>query len=193
MGVQEPFESLLDAARAGGEWAWSRLYQQFSPPLLGYLYQQGGKDPEDLLGEVWLDVARRLHDFAGDESGFRSWLFVIAHRRLVDEWRRLKRRPHVTMPPEALHPESTESAEQEVMTGLSHSGLLALLKPLSNDQRTVILLRFGADMAVKDVGAAMGKSEGAVRVLQHRAIVELRRNLPQLVTKQQAGTVTAVL
>ncbi len=187
----QPFESLLDAARAGGEWAWSRLYQQFSPPLLGYLYQQGAKDPEDLLGELWLDVARKIHDFAGDESGFRSWMFVIAHHRLVDEWRRLKRRPSMAMPPEELPSQNTESAEQEVMSGLAHSGFLALLDPLTDDQRTVILLRFGADLALKDVAQAMGKSDGAVRVLQHRAITELRKNHPQRVTKKPAGTVTA--
>jgi RNA polymerase sigma-70 factor (ECF subfamily) len=191
MGLQEPFESILDAAGAGGEWAWSRLYQQFSPPLLGYLYQQGAKDPEDLLGEVWLHVARRIQDFTGDESGFRSWLYVIAHHRLVDEWRKLKRRPRLTMSPEELPVGSTESAEDEMMSGLSHSGFLALLEPLTDDQRTVILLRFGADLAVKDVAAAMDKSEGAVKVLQHRAVVELKRNLPHLVTKKQAGTVTA--
>lgn len=192
MGVQEPFESLIEAARTGGEWAWSRLYQQFSPPLLGYLHQQGAKEPEDLLGEVWLDVARRIHDFAGDESGFRSWMFVVAHHRLVDEWRKLKRRPRVTMSPEDLPAGSTESAEQAAMSGLSPSGFLGLLEPLSDDQRTVILLRFGADMAVKDVAAAMGKSEGAVKVLQHRAVVELRGSLPHLVTKQPTETVTAV-
>jgi len=191
MDVQEPFESILDAARAGGEWAWSRLYQQFSPPLLGYLYQQGAKEPEDLLGDVWLDVARRLHDFTGNESGFRSWMFVVAHHRLVDEWRALKRRPRLTMPPEELPVESTESAEHEVMSGLSHSRFLALLEPLTDDQRTVILLRFGADLAVKDVAAAMCKSEGAVKVLQHRAIAVLRRDLPHLVTKESDRTVTA--
>lgn len=159
--------------------------------MLGYLHQQGAKEPEDLLGEVWLDVARRIHDFAGNESGFRSWIFMVAHHRLVDEWRTLKRRPRVATLPDDLPTQTTESAEEAAMGGLSQSGLLALLEPLSGDQRTVILLRFGADMAVKDVAAAMDKSEGAVKVLQHRAVAELRRNLLELVTKQPIGTVTA--
>ena len=81
------FESAVEAAQAGAEWAWSRLYAELSGPVFGYLRSRGAVEPEDLLGEVFVQVARNIGSFRGDARSFRSWVFTIAHHRLIDERR----------------------------------------------------------------------------------------------------------
>ena len=72
------FHSVLIAARAGGEWAWTRIYDDLAPVITGYLRARGAGEPEDLLGEVFLQAVRNLSSFDGDEGNFRSWIFTIA-------------------------------------------------------------------------------------------------------------------
>ena len=88
-----PWDSLLAAAQSGAEWASDRISKELAPRVRGYLVSLGADDPDDLLGEVWLQVARNIGSFTGDEAGFRSWVFMIAHHRAIDEYRRRTRRP----------------------------------------------------------------------------------------------------
>ena len=87
----EGFSDVLSSARRGDDWAWETLYRDLAGPIVGYLATRGATDPEGLAAEVFLNVARDIGRFQGDESSFRSWVFVIAHRRLIDE-RRASRR-----------------------------------------------------------------------------------------------------
>src|SRR5215210_896941 len=98
----ERFDGLLAAARGGDESAWAEIWRDLSPAVLGYLRGSSLSDPEDALGEAFLQAARDLHKFDGDWQGFRGWVFTIAHHRLIDARRRDQRRPVdlVAEPPE---------------------------------------------------------------------------------------------
>src|SRR5690606_5119335 len=85
-------EAVLAAARRGDPEAWRRLYESVAGRVAGYLRTQGAEEPEDLTSEVFVAVVRNFSKFVGDEAQFRSWVFVIAHRRLIDERRRRARR-----------------------------------------------------------------------------------------------------
>lgn len=98
MAFGEAFPSVLLAARVGAEWAWTALYRDLAPPVLGYLRGTGAADPEDLTGEVFLRVVRDLARFEGGEADFRSWIFTIAHHRLLDQRRSRSRRPEDLAP-----------------------------------------------------------------------------------------------
>jgi RNA polymerase sigma-70 factor (ECF subfamily) len=87
------FEAVLDAVRLGRPWAFDRIYRALAPVVAAYLDAQGSPEPDDLTSEVFLGVFRNIGRFDGDEAGFRAWVFTIAHRRLIDERRRLSRRP----------------------------------------------------------------------------------------------------
>ena len=89
----ERFTSLLESARQGSEAAWQELYDGLAPVVLGYLRANSAPDPEDVLSEVFLQVARDIATFDGEEKGFRSWVFTIAHHRLIDARRHSARRP----------------------------------------------------------------------------------------------------
>src|SRR5664279_5241415 len=96
MTLGEPFATILTAARHGEEWAWAAIYRDLVGPVTGYLASRGAADPEDLASETFLQVARGLANFEGDEAAFRSWVFVIAHRRMQDSRRSAMRRPRRT-------------------------------------------------------------------------------------------------
>jgi len=178
--IGDGFERVLGRARVGDELAWTALYDDLSGPLLGYLRGRGAPEPEDQLGETFLQVARDLPSFAGDEAGFRSWVFTIAHRRLLDASRTRRRRPVAPLPPERL----TVLADmlrgagpgiEEAAGRIADGALLAgLLEHLNEEQREVLLLRFAADLDTAAVGAITGRSANAVAAITRRALMVLR-------------------
>jgi len=171
------FASVLVAARAGAPWALERLYLALSPAVVGYLRLQGAEDPEDLTNEVFLGVFRRIGSFEGDEEKFRSWVFTIAHSRLVDDRRRTDRRPRLGEPHEDHWDRAGGDAEQEALGRLSSQRVQALCEGLVADQRDVLLLRVMAGLTVEAIAEALEKSEGAVKALQRRGLANLRKIL----------------
>ncbi len=183
--IGEGFERVLSRARDGDELAWTALYDDLSGQLLGYLRGRGAPEPEDQLGETFLQIARDLPHFTGDEAGFRSWVFTIAHRRLLDASRTRRRRPTAPMPPERLVPvsDALRGPEQEieaVAARLIDRELLdGLLAHLTDEQREVLLLRFAADLDTAAVGEVTGRSPNAVAAITRRALAALREVLDQ--------------
>jgi RNA polymerase sigma-70 factor (ECF subfamily) len=172
------FDSVLAAAQSGAAWALERLYQVFSPAVLGYLRIQGAADPEDLSNEVFLGVFQRIGAFAGDEDRFRSWVFTIAHSRLIDDRRRTSRRPQLVQDPADVTVERHGGdAEQDALERLSSRRVQALCEELVADQRDVLLLRLMAGLTVEAIAESLGKSEGAVKALQRRGLANLRKIL----------------
>lgn len=172
------FHSVLDAARAGGEWAWTRLYDDLAPVVAGYLRARGAWDPEDLLGEVFLQVVRDLSSFEGDEDDFRSWVFTIAHHRLLDDVRQRARRPLQLMAPEDIGEAlGLGDTEQEALGKLGSQRTRELIARLSPDQQDVLLLRVVADLAVDEIARIVGKRPGAVKALQRRGLATLRKEI----------------
>ena len=74
----------------GDEAAWSEIWAELAPAVLGYLRGSNAPDPEDVLGETFLQVARDVNRFEGDWVAFRSWVFTVAHHRLIDARRPLR-------------------------------------------------------------------------------------------------------
>ena len=175
--VVAPFEEILSAAKAGAGWAAERLWTSLAPTVAGYLRAQGAVEPDDLTSEVFLGVFRSLGSFSGSEDQFRSWVFTIAHRRLTDERRRAGRRP-----PTARHLQPDDgptgpSSEQEALRRMSEERVRDLCDRLVPDQRDVLLLRLVGGLTVGEVAVALGKTEGAVKALQRRALIAARRIL----------------
>ena len=145
-------------------------YRNLAPAVLGYFRAQRAPDPEDLLGEVFLQVARDLPRFSGDDAALRRWVFAIAHNRLLDARRRAERRPQVTsaVVPDLPAPPPVDSLDP---------ALVQALGTLTPDQREVLVLRFVADLALEDVARITHRRVGAVKALQHRALDALAHAL----------------
>lgn len=176
MSIGNSFTNVLDAARTGAEWAWTAIYRDLAPAVLGYLRAHGAAEPEDLTSEVFLGLVRQLPSFEGDEEGFRSLVFVIAHRRLLDERRHLTRHPVDAVEAEKLdRPEG--NAEDDAIASLSTRRVRELIQELAPDQRDVLLLRIIGGVTVDDAAIAMGRSRGAVKALQRRGLATIARKL----------------
>lgn len=176
--TEEQFQSVIGAARTGAEWAWTGLYRNLAPAVLGYLRAQRVPEPEDLTAEVFLQVVKSLGRFEGTESEFRSWIFVIAHRKIIDDIRSRKRRPAHPAPLETI--ESLTSAgnvEDEALDALTEAYFRRLMVDLTAEQRDVLLLRILGGLSVPEVAAAMGKRAGAVESAQQRALARLRKRM----------------
>ena len=166
------------AARAGSVEAFERLYSALAGRVAGYLRFNGVVDVDGLTNEVMAEVHRGLSRFEGDAVGFRSWVFTIAHHRMVDDRRRARRRPAVVWSSDA--PEiGAGDVEVEAMDAMADHRLRALLDGLSADQRDVLMLRVVADLSLEEAARSLGKTVGAVKSLQHRALASLRRLLDE--------------
>ena len=176
----DAFDSILDAARAGADWAWERIYDSLSPTLLGYLRARGAPDPENVMGEVLAQLVRDIGRFRGDEAGFRSWVFVMAHHRLLDDLRRRRRRPESPASHESMAEiEDVRTVEADVVEAATRRELRSLLDQLTPAQRDVVLLRVFGGLKIEEVARALGRRTGAVKALQRRAFETLKVLLEQ--------------
>lgn len=177
------FTGVVEAARSGDERAWRELYEELSGALRAYFVVRHVPDPDDLVGEVFLDVARNLATFDGDESGLRSWVFTIAHHRWVDAvrvgTRRAAEQPTDTFDLLADRRPDARSGgptgEDDALVRLGVEELRELVDRLSPDQRDVILLRYLGDQSMEQIATTLGKNPNAVKALHLRALRSLRR------------------
>lgn len=149
----------------------AQVYRELAPPVLGYLRAQRVADPDDVLGEVFLQVARDIGRFSGDGDALRRWVFSIAHNRAMDDHRRTAReraKRHVDVEPDVSVPPPADPVDPELVEALAE---------LSPDQREVIVLRFVSDLPLEVVARITGRRVGAVKALQHRALENLRRRV----------------
>ena len=162
----------MAAAQDGDEAAIAQLWRALNPPLLRYLRGRIGSGADDVAAPTWLDAARGLPTFDGDDADFRRWLFTIARRRLVDELRRRGRRR------ERLRERADGDAGSAMRPASSDAddlgAALALVRQLPPDQADAVLLRVVVDLDVAEVAEVMGRSEGSVRVLTHRGLRRLQ-------------------
>jgi RNA polymerase sigma factor (sigma-70 family) len=176
----DAFDDVLSSARAGAEWAWTRIYDELAPKIVGYLRAHGAADPEDLAAEVFLQVVRGLPGFSGGQAEFRAWTFTIAHRRLVDDLRRRRRRPVEAAPADVIARAAGAGGDvsDDADAAMAHASIRAAIDELPPDQRSVVLLRIIGDLTIDEIARAVGKRPGAVKALQRRGLRRLERAYP---------------
>lgn len=169
------FDAVLPAAQAGGEWALSILYQRHDPAVQRYLRARAGDEAEDLASQTWIDVARNLSRFTGDEDAFRGWVFTIARRRLIDHGRRRSRRREDPVSDDVLAAirSDHDPADAAVEALAGDAAARRIVELLPESQAEIVLLRVVAGLDVTAVAEITGKRPGAVRVAQHRALKRL--------------------
>lgn len=179
MAIGEDFAQVVAAAAQGDRSAIERLYRDTVPLVRGYFAANRARDVDDLTSDVYVSMMGSLGRFEGDEDRFRSWLLTIAHRRLVDSYRRTGRRLE---DPTDLDEVSSSvidltNAESEALSRLQAAGVLAAIDRLTDDQRAVLLLRTLADLPIRDICEVVGKPETAVKALLRRALASLERQM----------------
>ena len=162
-------DALLERAKTGEAAAWNELYRWLAPAVAGYVRLRGGRDVDDLTSETFVAVFRNITSFDGTLDQFRSWVFVIAHRRLIDERRKLGRRPDAVPLVDVAH------ATDDFEGAMSAEKVKALCAQLPAEQADVIVLRILGDFTIDQIAEVVGKSPGAVKQLQRRGLENLRK------------------
>jgi RNA polymerase sigma factor (sigma-70 family) len=170
---------LVADARNGSPQAFEHIYRQLAGQVASYLRWHRASDPDGLTNDVFAQVHCNLGRFEGDDQRFRSWLFTIAHHRMIDDRRRSHRQPRVGGDVDADDSYRCGDVEEDAFAVMASDHVRDLVAVLSPDQRDVVLLRVVADLSVEEVARLLGKREGAVKALQHRALAALRRHLAQ--------------
>jgi RNA polymerase sigma-70 factor (ECF subfamily) len=170
---------LIERAQRGDRQAIGELYRRHVDVIYRYVYARVGDRAmaEDLTAQVFLRALEGLPDFEPGGTPFVAWLYRIAQARTVDHWRRLDRRREVALDHDipGAGPRPGELLEVEAEWGTA----VDLLAQLSDDQQSVILLRFIGEMSLQDVATTLGKTVGAVKSLQFRALASLTRLLQE--------------
>jgi RNA polymerase sigma factor (sigma-70 family) len=169
---------LVSDARRGSIKAFDDIYRSLAGQVASYLRWHRASDPDGLTNDVFAQVHRNLPRFEGDEQGFRSWVFTIAHHRMIDDRRRANRQPQLQ--DELEEHMGQGDVEDDAFAVLAHDRVRDMLTVLSPDQRDVVLLRIIADLSVEEVARMLDKREGAIKALQHRALASLRRHLDRM-------------
>ena len=176
--VGDDFPQVLAAARLGAEWAWSALYGDLVPSVRGYVRARGAAEPDDVVGEVFLQVVRDLDRFDGGEREFRTWLFTIAHHRLLDARRSAVRRPVDAAPDRVLEDAGDiGDVEDDAIAGITAARVRELVGRLSSEQQDVLLLRLFGDLTTPEIAVIIGKRTGAAKALLRRGLAALRKEI----------------
>ncbi|WP_255768654.1 RNA polymerase sigma factor [Pseudarthrobacter sulfonivorans] len=170
--AEEDIDIFADTAGADPAVLFGVVYRTFSGAVLGYLRARGVDDPEAVTQDVFLAFFPKIGELTGGLQGAKSLVFSIAHARMVDHYRRVERSPAFTPYDPLQDARSTASAEDHA---LGHAGGAAgMLEGLPNDHREVLALRVVADLSIEQVASIMGKSQGAIKQLQRRALQNLK-------------------
>ena len=159
---------LVEEARDGSNPAFEKLWRHYQPKLLRYL-SMFTRDAEDLCSEVWIRIAGAIKGFVGDSGAFQRWIFTIARNAATDHARKEKR----------IGPKAELNDDDWVKSDSSLFELTDLLKGLPADQCEVITLRIIIGMEIEKVAQVTGKSASYVRVLSHRGLAQLNKELVQ--------------
>jgi len=170
---------IVRRAQEYDEPAVEALYQKYYPKIYNYAFMQMGdaQASEDLASDVMLKMIESMHKYTFRGLPFGAWVFRIARNRLIDLHRRRRRRGEVDLSGTL----SSALASPQVLAerALERGQIQVALKHLTDEQRQVIVLKFIQGFDNRSIGQIMGRREGAIKSLQHRALGALRRLLYQ--------------
>jgi len=185
--TQVDVEAMVRDARAGDTHALGRLYDTYRDRVVRFATGRLGdaEKAEDVTSETFESVLRNLGSYRPG-TDFEAWLFTIAHRRVADVFRRWSRRREVALDETVLLTHRGGRAalpgplpavggpEEAVLAAERWAEVAGAFRRLRADQQEVLALRVLGGLSATQVGEVLGKSEGAVRVAQHRALRSLR-------------------
>ncbi len=170
---------IVRRAQGFEEDALKSLYETYYPKIYGYAFLQMGdvQAAEDLASDVMLKMIESIKSYQFKGLPFGAWVFRIARNRLIDLHRRRKRRGEVDLSETLAGTLASPLSMAE--RALERGQLQVAMKHLTDEQRQVIVLKFIQGFDNRSIGRIMGRSEGAIKSLQHRALHALRRVLYQ--------------
>jgi RNA polymerase sigma-70 factor (ECF subfamily) len=170
-------QSLVRKAQQRDNEAFAELYEAYFDKIYRYILLKTGDrtEAEDMTQQVFLNALKSLPSFRWKDVPFSAWLYRIAHNQVVDRFRKAGRQQSCELTDEITPADPNENPEHhtELKSDIEH--LVKATRRLTRAQQEVIALRFSSDLPITEVARLMGKSEGAVKALQHSAVVAMRK------------------
>ncbi|MBI2864655.1 MAG: sigma-70 family RNA polymerase sigma factor [Chloroflexi bacterium] len=168
---------LIDAAIGGGVQPFATLYDRYVDRVYSYVYHRLGNqaETEDLTQQVFLQAWRAIGRYQQKATPFAAWLLRIAHNLVVSHYRRARENIYLDLEPESEA--RWADPEAEAFAEVDREAVRQAIRRLKPQQQQVIVMRFMEHFDYAEIASILGKSEGNVRVMQHRALSELRRLL----------------
>jgi RNA polymerase sigma-70 factor (ECF subfamily) len=172
--VQDEQSLVLQAQKCNQE-AFAKLYEQNFDKIYRYISLKVGSntEAEDMTQQVFIKALQSISSYKWKDVPFSAWLFRIAHNQVIDYYRKQSRQAttplYEYMVVSDYNPEKTTEDKSEI------ERLLLASKKLTAAQQEVIALRFAGDLPIAEVAHIMGKTQGAIKALQHSAIIALRK------------------
>ena len=164
---------LVEEARSGNADAFAQIYDALVKPVYRYIfYRVEDAIAEDLTEETFLKVWQNLKKYKKGKYPFSAWVFRIAHNLVVDYYR--KNRVTESISDGLVDPQEISNPQYQTSIRLTQVRLRKVIRRLPPNYQQVIILKYINDLDNKEIAAAIGKSEGAVRTLQFRALERLR-------------------
>ena len=170
-------QSLVQRAQQHDQEAFTRLYEEYFDKIYRYIALKIGNrvEAEDMTQQVFVKALHSISSYQWRGLPFSAWLFRIAHNQVVDHLRKKTRQPSVSLNESLIssgdNPHSITEKKMDI------EQLMKAAVKLTAAQQEVILLRFNGELSIAQVSKVMGRSEGAVKALQHSAILALRKIL----------------
>jgi RNA polymerase sigma-70 factor, ECF subfamily len=171
---------LVERAQRDDRDALEELYLLHFDRIYSYLHMSVGNrhDAEDLTTQTFVKMLESIKRFRWRSAPFSAWLFRIAHNLAMDHFRASRRwqpEEDVPEPPGEQEP----SAETQALHAIGRQSMLELIEKLSHEQQQVLTLKFVFNFPNGEVATILGKTEGAIKSLQHRALVSLQKQIAQ--------------
>jgi RNA polymerase sigma-70 factor (ECF subfamily) len=166
-------DALVHLSAAGDQSAFATLYEMHVERVYRHVRYQvmDGHDAEDITQEVFIKAWKSIHKYKPTGAPFVAWLIVVARNAVTDYFRSKK---DVRLLDDINEPGGGTDPVAGVEAEFGRDQVRGALLKLHGDKRSVLMMRFIDDFSYEEIGRALGKSEGAVRVIQHRALRELR-------------------
>ena len=173
----EHVRELVARGKRGDRDALEELYLIHFDRIYSYLHVSVGNrhDAEDLTTQTFLKMLEKIGSFKWQSAPFSAWLFRIAHNLAMDHFRARRRWQPEEEVPEPVEAES--SAEEAALHSIGRKSMLQLIENLSHEQQQVLTLKFVFNFSNGEAATILGKTEGAVKSLQHRALTSLQKQV----------------
>ncbi len=173
--------ALVDLAKGGDVEAFGQLYDHYAPGIYRFAYYRVGSPQlaEDVTADTFFRALRSLSTFRWQGKDFGSWLVTIARNLITDHFKSSRSRLEHTTDDLSAYGGTTDGPEDEVIAALTNEVLLDALGRLSAEQQECLVLRFLRGCSISETAEALGRSEGAIKQLQLRAIRNLTKTLPE--------------
>lgn len=173
--------ALVDLARRGDAEAFGALYDHYSAAVYRFVYYRVSTQAlaEDLVSETFFRALRSMSSFQWQGKDFGAWLMTIARNLIVDHYKSGRTRLETTTGDFTGHEGVTDGPEDEVLAGLTNDLLRTALTRLPAEQQECLVMRFLSESSIAETAKALGRSDGAVKQLQLRAVRNLAKLLPE--------------